>query len=89
MATSARKQREVKERERHLLDVARGMLIAQGYSGLSMDRLAEATEFSKGTIYQHFAAGRVQKPAQHLQSGGLAGSVRTQKADDLTLCHLE
>ncbi len=30
------------------------MLIA-GYAGLSMDRLAEATEYSKGTIYQHFS----------------------------------
>ncbi len=31
------------------------MLIAHGYAGLSMDRLAEATEYSKGTIYQHFS----------------------------------
>ena len=31
------------------------MLIEQGYAGLSMDRLAEATEYSKGTIYQHFS----------------------------------
>ncbi|WP_435010715.1 TetR/AcrR family transcriptional regulator [Tundrisphaera lichenicola] len=55
MATSLRKQREVRERELHLLDVARKMLISQGYAGLSMDRLAEATEYSKGTIYQHFS----------------------------------
>jgi AcrR family transcriptional regulator len=31
------------------------MLVEQGYAGLSMDRLAEATEYSKGTIYQHFS----------------------------------
>lgn len=31
------------------------MLIEQGYAGLSMDQLAEATEYSKGTIYQHFS----------------------------------
>ncbi|SIO55953.1 transcriptional regulator, TetR family [Singulisphaera sp. GP187] len=55
MATTSRKQREVRQRELHLLDVARSMLIAQGYAGLSMDRLAEATEYSKGTIYQHFS----------------------------------
>ncbi|AGA28074.1 TetR/AcrR family transcriptional regulator [Singulisphaera acidiphila] len=55
MATTPRKQREVRQRELHLLDVARTMLIAQGYAGLSMDRLAEATEYSKGTIYQHFS----------------------------------
>ena len=55
MATTLRKQREVRERELHLMEVARKMLIAHGYAGLSMDRLAEATEYSKGTIYQHFS----------------------------------
>ncbi len=44
------------ERERNFLAVARDMLVDQGYAGLSMDRLAEATEFSKGTIYQHFSS---------------------------------
>jgi AcrR family transcriptional regulator len=55
MATTSRKQREIRQRELHLLDVARKMLIAHGYAGLSMDRLAEATEYSKGTVYQHFS----------------------------------
>ena len=55
MATTLRKQREVHQRELHLLEVARKMLIAQGYAGLSMDRLAESTEYSKGTVYQHFS----------------------------------
>jgi AcrR family transcriptional regulator len=31
------------------------MLIAHGYAGLNMDRLAEATEYSKGTVYLHFS----------------------------------
>lgn len=30
------------------------MLLDRGYLGLTMDRIAEATEYSKGTIYQHF-----------------------------------
>jgi AcrR family transcriptional regulator len=55
MATTLRKQREVRQRELHLLEAARRMLVAHGYAGLSMDRLAEATEYSKGTIYQHFS----------------------------------
>jgi AcrR family transcriptional regulator len=48
MGTLTRKQREVRQRERALLGIARKMLIEQGYAGLSMDRLAEATEYSKG-----------------------------------------
>lgn len=55
MGTLTRKQREVRQRETALLGIARRMLVEQGYAGLSMDRLAEATEYSKGTIYQHFS----------------------------------
>ena len=55
MGTMTRKQREIRERDQLLQRVARKMLIEQGYSGLSMDQLAEATEYSKGTIYQHFS----------------------------------
>ena len=55
MATSARKQREIEQREALILDVARKMLLEVGYIGLNMDRIAEATEYSKGTIYQHFS----------------------------------
>jgi AcrR family transcriptional regulator len=55
MGTTTRKQREVQEREQVLLQVARKMLIEQGYAGLSMDQLAEVAEYSKGTIYQHFS----------------------------------
>ena len=50
-----RKQREIREREQLLLNTARKILIEQGYAGLSMDQLAEVTEYSKGTIYQHFS----------------------------------
>lgn len=54
MNTLSRKQREIAEREGLILDVARGMLIDRGYLGLTMERIADATEYSKGTIYQHF-----------------------------------
>lgn len=54
MAPGTRKQRELADRERLVLDVAAGMLVERGYLGLTMDRIAEATEYSKGTIYQHF-----------------------------------
>ncbi len=55
MGTATRKQREVRQREQMLLDIGRRLLIEQGFAGLSLDRLAEATEYSKGTIYQHFS----------------------------------
>ena len=31
------------------------MIVEDGYHGLSMDRIAEELEYSKGTIYQHFS----------------------------------
>lgn len=56
MNTETRKQREIRHREAMFLDVARQMLSEQGFAGLNMDRVSEATEYSKGTIYQHFAS---------------------------------
>ncbi|WP_179137302.1 TetR/AcrR family transcriptional regulator [Candidatus Entotheonella palauensis] len=55
MANTARKQREWQQREDLILGVARQMLLEGGYLGLNMDRIAEALEYSKGTIYQHFS----------------------------------
>jgi AcrR family transcriptional regulator len=55
MNTLTRKQREIQQREQQILDVARSMLVDGGYLGLNMDRIAAALEYSKGTIYQHFA----------------------------------
>ncbi|MEM1185909.1 MAG: helix-turn-helix domain-containing protein [Planctomycetota bacterium] len=56
MVTAARRQRELLARERLILDTARRMLAERGYLGLNMDRIAEAIEYSKGTIYQHFSS---------------------------------
>lgn len=55
MPTQTRKQREIAERERLVLEVARSIMVERGYLGLTMDRIAAATEYSKGTIYQHFS----------------------------------
>jgi AcrR family transcriptional regulator len=55
-AGRAKKERERAERERRYLELARRLLLERGYLGLTMDALAEATEFSKGTLYQHFGS---------------------------------
>jgi AcrR family transcriptional regulator len=54
-STLTRKQRELHHREERILELARSMIVQDGYHGLSMDRIAEAMEYSKGTIYQHFS----------------------------------
>jgi len=51
-----RKQRELLEREELILDAAQTMLHQQGYNYLTMDRIADTVEYSKGTIYNHFAS---------------------------------
>lgn len=38
------------------MDTARRMLTERGYLDLNMDRIAEAIEYSKGTVYQHFSS---------------------------------
>ncbi|MEQ8768521.1 MAG: helix-turn-helix domain-containing protein [Planctomycetota bacterium] len=54
MAVSERKRRELEQREGLILDVARRLFIERGFHGVTMDRIAEACEYSKGTIYGHF-----------------------------------
>ena len=56
MNTQSRKQREIAAREQLILDTASGLLSEVGYQAFTMDRLADATEYSKGTIYQHFCS---------------------------------
>jgi len=54
MSVQTRKQREIELREKLILDAAERMLLERGYLGLNMDRVAEAVDYSKGTVYQHF-----------------------------------
>ena len=54
--TLPRKQREFQQREQLILDTAQAMLHEHGYAQLTMDRIAEAVEYSKGTIYNHFSS---------------------------------
>jgi len=55
-ATTTRKQRDLFLREALILDAAQAMLHQYGYNYLTMDRIAETVEYSKGTIYNHFAS---------------------------------
>lgn len=54
MAKLTRKQREMQQREAQILAVARELFVAEGYHGLSMERIAAELEYAKGTIYNHF-----------------------------------
>lgn len=51
----SRKQRELQMRREYILEVARNIVLEDGYIGFTMDKIAEATEYAKGTIYQMFA----------------------------------
>lgn len=48
------KQREIREREQRILDVAQAHLLDGESGGLSMERIADEIGVSKGTVYQHF-----------------------------------
>ena len=48
------KQLEIKEREDRILEISRRLILAEGYHGLNMDRIADEIGASKGTVYNHF-----------------------------------
>lgn len=56
MGTRERKLRDRTNREALILAEARRLLVRDGYLGFSMDALAEAVEYSKPTLYTHFAS---------------------------------
>lgn len=56
MARPHRTAQATQQREDELLQLARALLLEQGYTGLSMDRLTVASPYSKGTVYQHFTS---------------------------------
>lgn len=52
--TLSRKQREIANRHALFLEIAESILAEEGFHLLSMERIAEVAEYSKGTVYQHF-----------------------------------
>ena len=50
-----RRQQERDAREASFLATAQDILLSDGYLGLTMDKLAVATGYAKGTLYLHFA----------------------------------
>jgi len=55
MKTLSRKERNFLEREQELIDLALEIMHEDGFAGLTMDKLTARSDFSKGTIYNHFS----------------------------------
>jgi len=49
-----RKEKRYQEREAQILRVARSLLQEHGFAELTMDRIADAINYSKPVVYQHF-----------------------------------
>ncbi|WP_338865570.1 TetR/AcrR family transcriptional regulator [Myxococcus stipitatus] len=54
MGISERKERQRAELREQILRVAREMVVKEGFSALSMRKLAEAVEYAPATLYLHF-----------------------------------
>ncbi|MCH7733053.1 MAG: TetR/AcrR family transcriptional regulator [Candidatus Marinimicrobia bacterium] len=54
MTIAERKAREKKRKRNTILEAAEKLFAKEGYHTTTMDNVAEATDFSKGTIYLYF-----------------------------------
>jgi AcrR family transcriptional regulator len=52
----SRKQREWQQREQLILDTAQQLLQQHGLQGMTIERVASEIEYSRGTVYNHFAS---------------------------------
>ncbi|MFA6240281.1 MAG: TetR/AcrR family transcriptional regulator [Candidatus Hydrogenedentales bacterium] len=50
----SRKQQELRDRDSHILRVARELALELGYHGFTMDHVAKASDCPKGTLYHRF-----------------------------------
>lgn len=53
-ATADRHRRDFEERDRRIREAAKRLLAERGLHGFSMDDVAAAIEYSKGTVYLHY-----------------------------------
>jgi len=56
LGTRERKEREFETRRRLILATATELFQKDGFAGVTLDDIAAAIEFSKGTIYNHFGS---------------------------------
>lgn len=80
--TTARRERQYRERETLILDTARAMIRGQGFLDLKMSRLAQAVAYSVGTLYTHFKTKEDLLVALAVQSIGWRATLfeRVKKA---------
>lgn len=52
--SASRREREFQQRDAAILEVARRLLCADGFEGVSVGRIADALDYSRGTIYLHY-----------------------------------
>ena len=55
MGISERKARQKADLKARILEAARAIVLADGFAGLTMRKIAQAIEYSPGTLYLHFA----------------------------------
>lgn len=92
---TTRKDRERQERSDLFLDIARDLISRKGFHDLSMNGIAEVAEFSKGTIYLHFASREMVLMALCLRGTQIWDHLTERAAqhngpwvDRLIACHL-
>jgi AcrR family transcriptional regulator len=56
MGIRERKQREIERRRKLILNTATDLFLRNGFARVTLDDIASAIEFSKGTIYNHFGS---------------------------------
>jgi len=50
-----KREQKIVDRELELLNIAEKIISHEGFSGLTMDKLVATCDYSKGTVYNHFA----------------------------------
>lgn len=78
MGSKERKTRQRGQQRQDILDAASQIIANEGYSGLSMRKLADRIEYSPASIYLHFASR--ERIAQELRESGFQALTTCMRA---------
>ena len=55
MGSQSRKRLPINQRQLELIDIAREIIESEGLNALAMDKVSALSDYSKGTVYNHFS----------------------------------
>ncbi|WP_447949569.1 TetR/AcrR family transcriptional regulator [Microbacterium aurum] len=76
------REKKAARTRQHIVDVAAGLFLANGYDGTTIEQIAEAAEVGTSTLYRYFTSKDLILLDQFTEIRELGGMLRARPADE-------